>query len=97
MIVLAITKSEQTWPPHPPPPFSSSSFFSLLNKGRLFGGSGVVVNSLDFCVALLISLGCFYFWCILFSQWKAVTMNFTLPTLKAFLEARSWDVSGNKQ
>ena len=66
----------------------------------LLGDSGVVVNSLDFCRASLKSLGCFYFWCVLSSQWKAVTVNFanfTLPTLKAFLEARSHNVSGNKQ
>ena len=65
-------------------------------KASLFGDLGGVVHSLDFCLALLKSLGCFYFWCILSSQWKAVTVNFTLPTLKAFLEARS-HVSGNKQ
>ena len=29
------------------------------------GGSGGVVHSLDFCLALLKSLGCFYFRCIL--------------------------------
>ena len=34
-----------------------------------------VVNSLDLCPALLKSLGCFYFWCVLSSQWKAVTVN----------------------
>ena len=39
------------------------------------GGSSGVINSLDFCPALLKSFGCFYFWCILFSQWKAVTVN----------------------
>ena len=31
----------------------------------ILGDSGGVVNSLDFCPALLKSLGCFYFWCIL--------------------------------
>ena len=39
------------------------------------GDSGGVVNSLDFCPASLKSLGCFYFRCVLFSQWKAVTVN----------------------
>ena len=42
---------------------------------RLLGNSGGVVNSLDFCPALLKSLGCFYFWCVLPSEWKAVTVN----------------------
>ena len=39
------------------------------------GASGRVVNSLDFCPASLKSLGCFYFRCVLSSQWKAVTVN----------------------
>ena len=43
--------------------------------GRLLGDSGVVVNSLGFCPASLKSLGCFYFRCVLSSQWKAVTVN----------------------
>ena len=34
----------------------------------VLGGSGRVVNSLDFCSASLKSLGCFYFQCILSSQ-----------------------------
>ena len=37
----------------------------------LLGDSGGV----DFCPALLKSLGCFYFRCVLSSQWKAVTVN----------------------
>ena len=37
--------------------------------------SGGVVNSLDFHPASLKSLGCFYFRCVLSSQWKAVTVN----------------------
>ena len=53
----------------------------------LLGDSGGVVNSRDFCPASLKSCGCFYFWCILPWQWKAVIVNFTQPTLKAFLEA----------
>ena len=61
----------------------------------ILGDSGGVVNSLDFCPASLKSLGCFYFRCVLSSQWKAVTVN--LRILKAFLEARSHNVSGNKQ
>ena len=32
----------------------------------LLGGSGRVVNSLDFCPASLKSRGCFYFWCAYF-------------------------------
>ena len=63
----------------------------------LLGDSGGVVNSLDFCPASLKSLGCFYFWCVLSSQWEVVTVNFTLPTLKAILEARNHNMSGNKQ
>ena len=43
--------------------------------GILLGDSGGVVNSLDFCPASLKSLGCFYFRCVLSSQWKAVTVN----------------------
>ena len=39
------------------------------------GGLGGDVNSLDFCPASLKSLGCFYFRCVLSSQWKAVTVN----------------------
>ena len=41
----------------------------------LLGGSGGAVNSLDFCLASLKSLGCFYFWYVLSSQCKAVTVN----------------------
>ena len=41
----------------------------------VLGNSGGVVNSLDFCPASLKSLGCFYFRCVLSSQWKAVTVN----------------------
>ena len=74
---------------------------SMLINGELLGGLCGVVNSLDFYPASLKSLGCFYFRCVLSSQWKAVATsepaNFTLPTLKAFLEARSQNVSGNKQ
>ena len=43
---------------------------------HVLGDSGGVVNSLDFCPASLKSLGCFYFRCVLSSQWKAVTVNF---------------------
>ena len=39
---------------------------------NLLGSSGRVVNSLDFYPALLKSLGCFYFRCVLSPQWKAV-------------------------
>ena len=44
-------------------------------ESALLGDSGGVVNSLDFCMASLTSLGCFYFRCVLSSQWKAVTEN----------------------
>ena len=74
--------------------------YHIWRQCSLLGDSGGVINSLDFCLASLKSLGCFYFWCVLssHSQWKAVTVNlriFTLPTLKAFLEARSHNMSGN--
>ena len=70
-------------------------------SSSLLGGSGGVVNSLDFCPASLKSLGCFYFRCV----YTFFTMeggdsefsNFTLPTLKTFLEARSQNVSVIKQ
>ena len=61
-----------------------SPFWSLRSTGEslpggidegVLGGSGRVVNSLDFCLASLKSLGCFYFRCILSSQWKAMTVN----------------------
>ena len=41
----------------------------------LLGSSGGVVSSPDFCPASLKSLGCFYFQCVLSSQWKAVSVN----------------------
>ena len=51
------------------------------------GGSGGIVNSLDFCPASLTSLGCFYFRCALFFTMEggdSEFANFTLPTLKTF-------------
>ena len=36
----------------------------------ILGGSGGIINSLDFCPASLTSLGCFYIMCLLSSQWK---------------------------
>ena len=42
---------------------------------QLLGDSGGVVNSLEFCPASLKSHGCFYFRCVLSSQWKVVTVN----------------------
>ena len=56
--------------------------------GPVLGGSGGVVNSLDFFPASLKSLGCFYFWYVLSSQWKAVTVN--LRFLHCQLERRFW-------
>ena len=44
-------------------------------KPCVLGNPGRVVNSLAFCPASLKSLGCFYFRCVLSSQWKAVTVN----------------------
>ena len=41
---------------------------------RLSGGSGGVVNSLDFYPASLKSLGYFYFRCVLSSQWNGATL-----------------------
>ena len=64
------------------------------------GRFGGVVNSLDFCPASLKSLGCFYFRCVLFFTIEggdSEFAKFTLPTLKAFLEARSQNVYGNTQ
>ena len=52
-----------------------SKFYPQTSHYQLLGSSGGVVNSLDFWPASLKSLGCFYFWCILSSQWKAVTVN----------------------
>ena len=76
------------------------SFDCSLNSARsccpycfVVGGSGGVVNSLDFCPASLKSLGCFYF---TMEGGDSEFANFTLPTLKTFLEARSQNVSGNK-
>ena len=48
---------------------------AVISAIALLGGLGRVVNSLDFYPASLKSLGCFYFWCVLSSQWKAVTVN----------------------
>ena len=47
----------------------------IVCDASLLDDSGGVVNSLDFCPASLKSLGCFYFRCVLSSQWKAVTVN----------------------
>ena len=54
----------------------------LQNLQMLLGGLGRVVNSLDLCLALLKSPGCFYFLCILSSQWKAVTVNLQILHFK---------------
>ena len=62
--------------------------------------SGGVVNSLDFCPASLKSP-----WLLLLPVCTFFTVeggdsefaNFTLPMLKAFFEAHSHKVSGNKQ
>ena len=77
-------------PPHKP----------VLTKRYILGSSGRVVNSLDFCLALLKSS-----WLLLLlvrpffarEGGDREFANFTMPTLKTFLEAHSKDVSGNKQ
>ena len=51
---------------------------SSAESHKYLGGSGGVVNSLDFCLALLKSFLCFYFRCVLSLQWKAVTVNFRI-------------------
>ena len=59
-------------------PGSEDHFRFLRNSTivpSVLGDSGGVVNSLDFCPASLKSLDCFYFRCVLSSQWKAVTVN----------------------
>ena len=81
----------------------SASQISELAEGHgssLLGGSGGVVNSLDFCPASLKSLGCFYFRCLTFFTMEGGDNKFakyTVPTLKAYLKVRSQNVSGNKQ
>ena len=61
------------------------------------GGSGGVVNSLDFCPAslklLLLPVRTFF----TMEGGDSEFANFTLPALKTFLEASSQNVSGNKQ
>ena len=61
------------------------------------GNSGGV-NSPDFCLASLKSLGCFYFQHVLSSQRKTVNLRILhCQLLEAFLEPRNQNVSGNKQ
>ena len=66
---------------------------------ELLGGSGGVVTSLDFSRHRLSPLAAFtsgaYF--LHNESGDSEFANFTLPTLYAFLEARSQNVSGNKQ
>ena len=72
----------------------------LVVLNMLLGGSGGVVNSPDFCPASPKSLGCFYFPVRTFFTMEggdSEFVNFTLPILKALLEARSHNASGNKQ
>ena len=62
----------------------------------LLGGSGGVVNSLDFRLSSLAAFtSSAYF--LHNGSGDSELANFTLPTLKAFLEARSQNVSDNKQ
>ena len=66
----------------------------------LLGGSGRVVNSLDFCPASLKSLGCFLLPVRTFFTMEGGDnkfAKFTVPALKAFFKVRSENVSGNKQ
>ena len=72
------------------PDLRSSSLMEVL------GGSCGVVKSLDFCPTSLKSLGCFYFPVRTFFTMEggdSEFANFTVPTLKAFLEARSQNVT----
>ena len=55
-------------------PLAQGSVFVTVQL-HVLGGSGGFVNYPDFCPASLKSFGCFYFWCILSSQWKAVAVN----------------------
>ena len=66
---------------------------------QVLGDSGGVVNSLDFCPASLKSLGCLLPVRTFFTMegGDSEFANFILPTLRAFFEARSHNVSGNKQ
>ena len=74
-----------SWQKKPKLDGSLSGFFSRIQLNHwskntwtmacLLGGSGGVVNSPDFCPISLKSLGCFYFRCVLSSQWKVVTVN----------------------
>ena len=69
-------------------------------KFDVLGGSGGVVNSLDFCPASFKSLGCFLLLVRTFLTMKGGDnkfVKFTVPTLKAFLKVCSQNVSGNKQ
>ena len=70
-------------------------FYVAPAMSELLGSLGGVVNSLDFCPALLLLLPVHTF----FTMEGNVSefANFTLPTLKAFLEACSQNVSGNMQ
>ena len=58
-----------------------SVYISVFGQFSVLGGSGGVVNSLDFCPASLESLGYFYFRCVLPSQWMAVTLTGNLQIL----------------
>ena len=76
------------------------SEFLLISVGSCIGDSGGVVKSLAFCPSPFKSLGCFYFRCRTFFTMEGGDnefANFTLPTLKTFLVARSHNLSGNKQ
>ena len=60
----------------------------------LLGGSGGVVNSLDFCPWLLLLPVRTFF---TMEGGDSEFAKFTLPTLKGFLKSCSQNVSGNKQ
>ena len=62
--------------------------FNISSAKWLLCDSGGVVNSLDFCLASLKSLGCFYFRCVLSSQWKVVTVNMRI--LHCQLQRNFW-------
>ena len=85
---------------------SVTVFLVVLFSGQCVDGSHYIGqfrqghNSLDFCPALWKSLGCFHFQMRTFFTVEGGDTefaNFTLPSLKTFLEDHSQNVSGNKQ
>ena len=65
-----------------------------MTTGLLLGGSGGVVNFLDFYLAAVTS-GAYFFFTM--EDGDSEFAKCTAPTLKACLKDRSQNVSGNKQ